>query len=183
MKKIFFILTLLLTTLSAWSEITYRSYYNSIYGKEFPIKINASGDVLEEVWIGVSTEDETDAYIIVSGKDLEKFRGALKLVRDDLDNFKYAVRENNIGDAIRIIPDIFPKVDVCWIGTGLTMGTAFNEKIDMSLEVKDGHVCGAKWSEEIKDSEIPNNFIWLCFNLDIQDFNNLIYQLLNPLGH
>lgn len=177
MKYFFFTLAVILFPLSMWAENHSSSYYNSHFDKNFDIKVFVENDMINEVWIGVPSQDGKDAYITVQGKDIPYFINSLGHVRDRfLEQVKKA-RENN-SIKIHYHNDIFPIVGVMWIGTGLNIGNAYSVKIVMKALTMDDGKMVMSWTPKLEDTEDPYNEEQIYFILATEeDFNNLISAL------
>ena len=178
MKKILFILTILLPALSMRGELKYGSYYNSHFDRNFEIKTFVENDTIKSVNIGVLSADGKDAFITVKGKDLAHFIQCMEHVRDRfLEGVKRA--KENHTDSIHYFCNYFPNVDVMWVGTGLYLGTAFNQRMVMkALTLDDGKMV-MSWTPKLEDSENPYNEeqIYFVFGDNEDDFNDLISEI------
>lgn len=177
MKKLILVFLLVFTaTFAAVAEQQVGLYQNAYFGKDFTIEAAQKNSKLSDVYIGVTAKDSKNAFIDVSGDDLDYFKQSLIQVRDKYLDWVKVAKENNVTEMSKEFGIKFPSVNIAWKGSKWWF--SFRVKVNMSFLILDNGKMVAKWTPKVTSSsnQFIDETIYFVFESE-DDFNNLISQL------
>ncbi len=176
MKKLIFFFVLMLISFGVKAEQEVGSYSNSYFNQNFTIEAAEKDGALKTVYVGVCSKDSKDAFICISGTDLEVFKTSLELVRDKYAEWVKIAHENNVTELNKAFDIAFPNVNIAWYGTKWWF--SFGNRPVMQFMILDSGKMVATWVKKATASqnEYIDETIYLAFG-SVEDFNSLIRQL------
>ena len=176
MKKILFLFFILFSAINIFAEQKVGEYFNNYFDKNFEIEASEKNGNLQTVFIGVVSEGSSNAFIAVEGKDLDKFKNSLELVKAKYIEWKKIAIENQVTEMNKEFGIEFPKVEIYWLGT--KWWSSYKVKVNFRFMILDDGKMVATWVPKVThwDNKYIDETVYFVFS-NTEDFDNLISQL------